>query len=125
MRWALIALAACHHHTATCADDLSGTWQTPTMTWVLIDSGPAIEGYPLHPDPPVPRALDVTRGLQLDGAITRRAEASNCSARASVHIEACHDDQLDVVVGELQISVAPCHSTVAPVTHLEHWHRLD
>jgi hypothetical protein len=122
---AVLALAGCHHHVATCDDDLHGTWQTPTMTWVLLDTGPTIEGYPLQPDPPVPRALDVTRELHMTGDVTRRAEASNCAARAPVHIETCHDDQLDVVIGDLQIGVAPCHSTVAPVTHLEHWHRLD
>jgi hypothetical protein len=138
----LLGLIACHDRVATCAHDLHGVWRAPDGAhWMIVDEGPALEGYPLFADSPpqtsgdrelvaAPRALDLTRVKSgLTGSFVRRYErrSSNCEARSVVHIESCHDDTLELVTGDLPqpIAVAPCRWTVAAPSHIERWQRLD
>ena len=133
----LFAIAACSKHApvATCSDDLHGVWRDGAgARWMVLDNDATLEAYPLFPDSVggdvvgAPRVIDLTRaGERLDGTVHRRFEhrADRCDARAPIHVTACKDDALEVVIADpaAPIDVAPCRWPVAPPSRVERWHR--
>ncbi len=129
---ALVVLAGCGRaHVTACTDDLHGVWVTPAgARWMLLDNGDSLEGYPMFDDAVgsgAPRVLDLVRGLRLDGQQTRRftAGAAICESHAPLHVTACHDDTLDLVLADppAPLAMSPCAFPGSPDTRVEHWHR--
>lgn len=137
---ALVLLAACSRRAPieTCAADLSGAYTSDTGEhWMILDSGTGLEIYPLFDDtrppgaPPGhevgPRAIDLARTAQgADGDAKRRfgLRGEFCIAIAPVHLLACRDDTLELVLADPTppASVVPCAPSRAAQTHRERWH---
>ena len=122
MKWLLLALSACDHHSITsCRDDLQGVYATPAgERWMLLDEGTQLEGYPMFDDArgsAAPRFVDVKRGARLDGTMARRF-GDACTGKGPFHIVACRDDALDVVYA------VPASCVAALPSRAEHWRLL-
>ncbi|MCX5747896.1 MAG: hypothetical protein NT062_35980 [Proteobacteria bacterium] len=119
---AVLGLTACHvaHEgrppITTCTSSLAGTWRAPgadpdqPQTWAMIDNGATLEAYPLFVDATAsvsalsaPRVIDLRRDASgAGGTVTRRYQRgpTACVAKAPVHLVACHDDTLEVVIAD-------------------------
>jgi hypothetical protein len=120
----------------TCADDLHGVWRDPAgRDWMMLDHGSALEAYPVFADAvpaapdvvPAPRVIDLTRaGSLLEGTAHRRfaRRADACDARVPIHVLACRDRELELVVAEpaAPLAFAPCSWGPPPPSKTEHWH---
>jgi hypothetical protein len=114
--------AACGRaHVATCADDLGGAWTSNDgRRWMILDERATLEVFPIFTDTEAPdgvvaapRVIDLARaGAVLAGTLHRRYErrADACDARVPVHVTACADDRLELVVAEPSppLQFAPC-----------------
>lgn len=122
MKWLLLVLAACDHHSVTsCSDNLQGVYATPAgERWMLLDEGKLLEGYPMFDDASgsaAPRFVDVARGTRLDGTMARRF-GDACMGKAPFHIVTCTGDGLDVVYA------VPASCSAALPSRAEHWRLL-
>ncbi len=127
----------CSHRApiASCGDDLQGAWRDAAgARWMMLDNGATLEAYPIFADvvptaPDVvaaPRVIDLTRtGTALAGTTHRRFDrrADSCDARAPVHVTACKDDTLELVLADPAppVDYAPCRWGGAPPSHVERW----
>lgn len=121
MKWLLLVLAACDHHSVTsCRDDLQAVYTTPAgERWMLLDEGKVLEGYPMFDDSSgsaAPRLVDLMRADKLDGEMQRRF-GDACTGKAPFHVVACSSDGLDVVYA------VPTSCVAALPSHAEHWRR--
>ena len=129
---ALVAACRARDPVTTCADSLAGEWRAEAgHTWALLDTDGSVEGYPTFADPPVPRALSLSRDGRgaLAGGVTRRFEqgARTCTSRSPVHVLRCAADTLELVLGEPPTPVfGEGDRCITPqaATHRERWHRV-
>ena len=136
----LLVLAACHRQSpiASCEDDLHGVYVTPANTrWMILDNGETLEAYPMFTDsgdsgaPDVvsaPRRLDLSRTSDgLVGTLHRRymRRADTCDARTQIHVTACSDNALQLVLADPQapLTLAPCTWPAAQPARVERWQR--
>jgi hypothetical protein len=132
----VLALAACKPHVTSCDDDLTGAWSVDGKTWNVVDDLAAPEAYPTFADVPAasagivvaPRVIELARAQhRLDGEVHRRFMQADqaCVSRAPAHVVACHDDTLEIVVGDPSepITYAPCAWAGVAPTHRELWKR--
>ncbi len=124
-----------HATIASCNDELGGVWRDGSgAPWMMLDDDATLEAYPMFADSigsdvlGAPRVIDLTRaGERLDGTVHRRFErrADHCDARAPIHVTACKDDTLEIVIADPAppIDVAPCRWSVTPPSRVERWHR--
>lgn len=123
----LLVLAACHRRAplASCNDNLRGVYtagEGGAERWMILDSGDALEAYPLFPDVDGPRELeigprriDLTRSpasSTLAGTVHRRymRRADLCDAQAPVHITRCAGDTLELALADPAppLGFSPC-----------------
>jgi hypothetical protein len=140
VKWPLLlAVAACHHaaHVETCSDDLGGAWTgSDGRRWMIIDEKATLEVFPIFTDTAgapadviaAPRVIDLTRtGTLVAGTLHRRYErrADACDAHVPVHVTACKDDQLELVVAEpaAPVTFAPCTWPAPSPAAVARWHR--
>jgi hypothetical protein len=138
-RAALLLLGACSRRdpVMSCSDNLGGAWTTDRgERWMIIDSGPALESYPLFDDthPPNapaglelgPRVIDLDRAAERGEVKRRYGEAGVvCLAKAPVHVMSCRDDTLELVLADPSppISFAPCAWGRPEPSRRERWRR--
>jgi hypothetical protein len=135
--WAML-VAACTRRPAitSCDADLHGVWVTPSgARWMMLDNGATLEAYPMFDDAiprnagieGAPRALDLSRGEKLAGAIKRRymQGGDTCEAQAPIRIAKCKDDALQVVLADVPapLSFAPCEWPRPAPSRVEWWKR--
>jgi hypothetical protein len=121
VKWLLLVLAACEHHSVTsCADDLQGVYTTPGgERWMLLDEGKTLEAYPMFDDSTgsaAPRLVDLARGAKLEGNVLRRF-GDACTGKAPFHVTACSGSGLDVVYA------VPASCVAAMPSRAERWRR--
>jgi hypothetical protein len=138
-RAALLLLVACSRRdpVTSCADNLGGAWTTDHgERWMIVDNGPGLETYTLFDDThPVsspagveigPRVIDLDRAAQR-GEVKRRYGQAGvvCLAKAPVHVLACKDDTLELVIADPTppISFAPCAWGRSEPSRRERWRR--
>jgi hypothetical protein len=134
----LVAIAACHRapHVETCSDDLAGAWRgSDGQRWMVTDRPDPLEVFPIFTDTAAPegvvaapRMFDLTRtGTLIAGTVHRRYErrADACEAHAPVHVAACKDDELEIVLGEpaAPTGFAPCTWPPPSPARVERWRR--
>jgi hypothetical protein len=140
----MLAIAACHRRAplASCDDDLRGVYVAgPDERWMILDSGEALEAYPLFPDVDGPRDLeihprriDLTRGpaasaapATLAGTVHRRymRRADICEAQVPVHVTRCAGDTLELVLADPAppLGFAPCTWPGPAPSRLVRWQR--
>jgi hypothetical protein len=113
----VLGLAGCRGRAplASCDDDLRGIYSVPDAAgrrWMILDSGDALEIYPLFPDAApgpapglevAPRVLHLRRAPdKLAGSVHRRymRGARQCVAKVPVRITACGGDALELVISD-------------------------
>jgi len=132
----VLAIAACGRARALrCDDDLRGVWAAPAGRWMMLDNRATLEAYPMAPDAAIgsdvtgaPRVLDLSRTPSgLAGELHRRDShgAATCEARSPVHITACTDDTLEVVLADppAPLQLAPCRWPAPEPARVERWRR--
>ena len=130
-----VAACSCRAPVQSCDQDLHGVWIAPGhQRWNVIDDGSVIEAYPMFDDTPgrtadvvvAPRVLEVDRASRA-GEIRRRfmRRADLCLARAPIHLEACKDDELELVLADVPspLDFGPCRWPASPPSRVERWHR--
>jgi hypothetical protein len=143
---AVFVLAACHRRAplASCRDNLRGVYTTGpdgAERWMILDSGDALEAYPLFPDVAgpreleiAPRRIDLARSpsasagpATLAGTVHRRymRRADQCDAKASVHVTRCTGDTLELVVTDPAppLDFSPCQWPGPAPSRLVRWQR--
>lgn len=132
-----LSIGACHRPTpvTTCTDDLSGVWRSEAgARWMILDSGAALEAYPLFDDTrPANAPTDLEIGARVidlartDGEVKRRylRAGDECLAPAPAHLVTCRDDTLEIVLADPAppISFAPCRAGRPEPSHRERWRR--
>ncbi|MGE5182651.1 MAG: hypothetical protein ACM31C_11340 [Acidobacteriota bacterium] len=121
---------------SSCADDLHGVWRDGSgASWMILDDGATLEAYALFADAVgsgelagAPRAIDLARTAdRLDGTIHRRFErrADSCDAHVPIHVTACKDDTLEIVLADpaAPVELAPCRWGAIPPARVERWRR--
>lgn len=140
--WIIVISGACDHHpqrpaVTSCDDDLHGVWRAEDgRTWMLLDNGATLEGYPMFDDAksPVPtelvlapRYLDLQRDRGLAGELRRRymRGADQCLAKAAVHVTSCSGETLELVLAEPQapLGFSPCTWPGPAPSRRERWVR--
>jgi hypothetical protein len=134
-RAAMIALAvlgsACAQREpiTSCDQRLDGTWRSDhhDERWMILD-GRALEAYPLVPDGPPPRAMDLQRtGGELTGDVSRRymQRGIACIAKAPVRVTKCTNDVLELVLSDPPAPAAfePCSFPRPDSSRRERWRR--
>jgi hypothetical protein len=116
-----------------CDANLTGSYATPAGTWMLLDNGKSLEGYPLFDDKVpdgAPRLVDLARtdgkvGGDLKRRFMRRADA--CESRVPFHVTACKADTLQIVLGDVTppLTYAPCTWGQSAPTRVETWRRAS
>ncbi len=117
----------------SCADNLGGAWKTEAgERWMILDSGRALEAYPLFDDTKRPgatlevgpRAIDLARQ---EGDVKRRFGSAGitCIAKAPAHLTSCTGDTLELVLADPDppISFSPCALGRPASSHRERWVR--
>ena len=122
MKWLLLVLAACDHHSVTsCSDDLQGVYATPAgERWMVLDEGKRLEAYPMFDDASgsaAPRFVELARGDRLAGTMARRF-GDACAGKAPFHVVACGANALDVVYA------VPASCVAALPSRAERWRLL-
>jgi hypothetical protein len=140
---AAVLVAACDRRppVTSCADDLHGVWVAPgDARWMMLDNGPTLEAYPMFPDATpdrlaapelvvAPRVLDLARDSRgtLAGDLKRRymRRADTCDARVPVHVTACKDDTLELVLADVvaPVTLGPCSWPAPQPSRVERWRR--
>ena len=150
---ATLVLASCDRRAPiqTCGDDLRGVYAAEGgARWMLIeDARGGYEAYPLFADVPsvpglevAPRVLDLARAeggteggtdggteggaaVGLDGHVRRRylRGAERCDAKLPVHVTACRDDTLELVLADPSppTAFAPCAWPRPAPSRVERW----
>ena len=112
-----LAASACQGRAplASCADDLRGVYAVEGAVgqrWMILDSGDALEIYPLFPDasPDLAPGLEVAPRMlalrrepgKLLGDVRRRymRGGRQCVGKAPVRITACAGDQIELVISD-------------------------
>jgi len=94
--------------------------------WTVIDHG-ELEVFPAFADAPVPRVLDLSRdGAGLAGTLQKRYEqrTEQCVAQLPVHVTACKDDTLELVLTEPAPPLAFGECTwPSNAPHVERWRK--
>ena len=98
---------------------------------MILDNARTLEAYPLFDDAVdggAPRVLDLTRGKELAGTMSRRFTrgGDDCVARAAVAVTACRDNALQLVLSEpvAPLTFAPCTwSDRTASSQVERWLR--
>jgi hypothetical protein len=126
-----LGLAACHRRAplASCRDNLRGVYTTGEAgaeRWMILDTGDALEAYPLFPDVDgpreleiAPRRIDLARSpsasagpVTLAGTVHRRymRGADRCDAELAVHVTRCAGDTLELVLADPDppLGFSPC-----------------
>lgn len=128
---------------ASCADRLDGEWRADgSGAWAITDDGARAEAYPLWPDlgaglgsgvRAAPRAATIEHAAgaaRLEGSIARlyTRGAHVCRATAPLHVLACADDTLDVILADPSEpafgSGDACAIPRAGASRRERWHRV-
>lgn len=138
----LLFLAACHRRAplASCNDNLRGVYTAGpdgAERWMILDSGEALEAYPLFPDVVGPRDLeigprriDLTRSpasSALAGTVHRRymRRADLCDAQDPVRVTRCAGDTLELVLADPAppLGFSPCQWPGPGPSRLLRWQR--
>lgn len=124
MKWLVLLMVACRSRVTSCTDDLTGRWGD----WMVLDTGDALEIYPLFDDlkpGAAPRVIDLKR---TSGTVHRRYERGGdiCNGTANATLLTC-GASLELVLGDPQppASFAPCTWAGSAPTHREVWDRID
>ena len=140
---ALVAACSSRPRVATCDDDLTGTWRGEAGTWMILDDHTTLEAYPVFDDMPdhatavihaparavvAPRLIDLRRLPHgLVGEVHRRymQGAVACESKAQIHVLACSDAALEIVLADPAppVTFAPCAWAGPPPSHRELWTR--
>jgi len=117
----------------SCTADLGGAWSSEAgESWMILDTGKALEAYPLFDDTKVPgvtlevgpRAIDLARE---QGEVKRRftSAGTTCIAKAAAHLVSCAGDTLELVLADPAppISFEPCAFGRPASSHRERWAR--
>jgi hypothetical protein len=135
---ALVAgVASCSGRPAvsSCDDDLRGIYADGAERWMLLDSGPTLEAYPLFSDAPGspdlvagPRRLELARDASgLSGALRRwyMQRSALCDASVPAHVTRCGGDALEIVLADPAppLSFAPCRWPSPADSRLVRWRR--
>lgn len=138
----VLPLAACHRRAplASCHDNLRGVYAAGpdgSERWMILDSGDALEAYPLFPDVDGPRELEIApRRIDLArrppaptlaGTVHRRymRRADLCDAQVPVHVTRCTGDTLELVLTDPAppLDFAPCRWPGPAPSRLVRWQR--
>jgi hypothetical protein len=138
----LAVITACHRRAplASCNDNLRGVYTAGSdgaERWMILDTGDALEAYPLFPDVDGPRELeigprriDLTRApapTTLAGTVHRRymRRAEICEAKVPVHVTRCTGDTLELVLADPAppLGFAPCTWPGPAPSRLVRWQR--
>jgi hypothetical protein len=142
----LAVITACHRRAplASCDDNLRGIYTAgpdAAERWMILDTGDALEAYPLFPDVDGPheleigpRRIDLTRApaasaasVSLAGTVHRRymRRADLCDAQVAVHVTRCAGDTLELVLADPAppLGFAPCTWPRPAPSRLVHWQR--
>ena len=143
-RVAMIALvvlaAACTRRDplTSCEQSLAGTWRSDhgdAERWMILEHTGELEIYPLFPDrlpaaglETAPRVIDLARtpsGITGDAKRRYLQRGGECIARAPVHVTACADDTLELVLADPAVPVGftPCAYPRPDSSRRERWRR--
>ena len=130
---ALLLVAACGgaEPVTSCASALGGTWLSESgERWMIVDTGKALEIYPLFDDTKLPGVTLEIGGRTIDlarerGAVKRRftSGVGTCFATAPAHLVSCANDTLELVLSDppLPIAFAPCAFGRPEPSRRERW----
>lgn len=129
MKLALLLLVACRSsHVTSCSDDLTGAWRGESGAWMVLDTGDALEIYPLFDDlrpGAAPRVIDLRRDT---GKVHRRYErgVDICEGVANARLLKC-DGSLELVLGDPlpPATFTPCAWAGSAPTRREVWDRVE
>lgn len=139
----MLAIAACNRRSplASCDDNLRGVYTAGpdggAERWMILDSGDALEAYPLFPDVGGPRELEIgprridfTRSpapTALAGSVHRRymRHAEICEAEVPAHVTRCAGDTLELVLTDPAppLGFAPCQWPSPAPSRRVRWQR--